>query len=69
MPRFMVNGQMVPKTKWKQTDGQTDGQIEAIELLPLLMQSAISSYDDWTIDAVANLLQDAVYDGQGLTSY
>ena len=25
MQKFKVNGQSVPKTEWKQTDGRTDG--------------------------------------------
>ena len=39
---FRVNGQLVPKTQWKQKDGQTDGtdgRTEAIALPAALLWS------------------------------
>jgi len=43
MQKFKVNGQSVPKVEWKQTDGWTDGQTEAIALRAALMRSVIIS--------------------------
>ena len=41
--KFKTNGQSVPNTEWKQTDGQTDGQMdrrtEATAIPPTLMRS------------------------------
>ena len=39
MQKFKINGQLVPKIQWKQTDGQTDGRADAIALPAALMRS------------------------------
>ena len=45
--KFKVIGQSVPKTEWKQTEGQmderTDGRTEMSALPPTLMRSAIKA--------------------------
>ena len=41
MQKFKVNGQLVLKLEWKQTDGRTDGRTETIALLATLMRSEI----------------------------
>ena len=41
MQKFKINGQSVPKTEWKQTDGRT----EVTALPPTLMRSVMMQFD------------------------
>ena len=44
MHKFKVNGQLVPKIEWKQTDGETGGLTEAtVGLLPAALTRSVET--------------------------